>query len=194
MKHKIFILSLLTILFGSFYFSGMHSACATSVIELSDDQLVSMSSEIVHGEISAIEAVQISDSTILTRVTLEVKTWLKPSASTNSTFEFYTRGGTIGQITQSVPGEMQPQIGDEVVVFLERIPRYDNKPMLLGLKQGAFYAVENPSGPSKRIIQKTDGLEIQSKTNASFLSFRHTQTMDELIYRIHSKLEEKNNP
>ena len=166
-------------------------ASATSVIELTDDQFVSLSSEIVHGTIQSVESFEYSDSIVLTRVTLEVKTWLKPADKADSVFIFYTRGGTVGEKSQTIPGEVVPVVGDEVVVFLERIPRYQNLPMVLGLKQGAFYAEPAVAGSKKRMIQNIQDLTIQPVMNYSRPSFKTAQTLDDLIVQIRTKLAER---
>ena len=166
-------------------------ASATSVIELTDDQFVSLSSEIVHGRIQSVESFAYSEQVILTRVTLEVQTWLKPADKTDDVFVFYTRGGTVGDKSQTIPGEVEPVVGDEVVVFLERIPRYQNYPMVLGLKQGAYYAEADAAGRQKRMAQNMRDLTVRPTLNYSISSFKTARTLDDLIVQIRSKLAER---
>ena len=174
-------------------------AQATTVVALSDDNLTSMASHIVHGVIESVEPVHVSDAVILTRVSLRVKTWLKSDGDTPETFEFYTRGGTIGEITQTIPGDMQPVTGTEVVVFLERIPRFNNVPMLLGLLQGAFF-VEQPNMSTsdlqkqRRVAQKLGELHIHRAIGTPDSDFARAQSLGELLDKIRSRISDGGKP
>lgn len=124
---------------------------ATSVISLSDEQLAANSDYILHATILKAEPFEYNDHIILTRVTVRVHEYLKtPDNDKPEVFEFYTRGGAIGDITQTVLGEFVPVSGAEVVVFLEKIRKYDGRPMVLGLTQGAFVVEHQPMTRSDR--------------------------------------------
>lgn len=118
-------------------------AQATSVAALSDAQLVQFSDVIAHVTILSAEPFRFDENTILTRVTAQVRECIK-SCDDAETLVFYTRGGSIDDTTQVFPGEFRPAQGNEIVVFLEKIERYDDKLMVLGLEQGAFRIVPAP--------------------------------------------------
>ena len=109
-------------------------AQATSVAALSDAQLVEFSDVIAHVTILSAEPFRFDENTILTRIT----------ACDDETIVFYTRGGSLEDTTQVFPGEFRPAQGNEIVVFLEKIARYGDKLMVLGLEQGAFRIVPAP--------------------------------------------------
>ena len=163
-------------------------ALATTVISLSDESLTNLSDYIVHGVIESVEPVQISDKQILTRVSLSVKNWLKTSDEKTDTFVFYTRGGKIGDIVVTVPGEMQPIVSTEVVVFLEKVPRFDDVPMLLGLLQGAFFVepqTASPEGIQQRSISRhLNDLAIHRVEGTPESDFAQSKSLDELLDRI----------
>ena len=190
----IFAQILICILFAGGMVLQSNEAFATSVIELSDAQLVEMSSEIVHGTVLEVQSVQ-SGNQILSRVTLEVTTWLKPVDQTSKRFDFYLRGGQLGDFRQVVSGEMTVHVGEEVVVFLERIPKYGNLPMPLGLQQAAFYVEPNPEAdrcsldrPDKKVVQRINGLSIVSRHQQEPSSFRSAKTLDNLIHSIRARI------
>ena len=170
-------------------------AQATTVWELSDSSITSKATEIVHGTITAVESFQY-DAVILTKVTLRVETWLKPAQNTQKEFVFYTRGGKLSEIAQIVPGEMVPKPGMEVVVFLERIPRYNHVPMLLGLQQGAYYVedIESRVDQKRRIVQNLKGLNIHPADHPGSESFKQSQTLDELLDKIRKELQNEAKP
>lgn len=117
-------------------------AQATSVAALSDAQLVEFSDVIAHVTILSAEPFRFDENTILTRVTAQVRECLK--SCDDETIVFYTRGGSLEDTTQVFPGEFRPAQGNEIVVFLEKIARYGDKLMVLGLEQGAFSIVPAP--------------------------------------------------
>ncbi len=168
-------------------------AQATTVVSLSDESLTDLSDYIVHGVIESVEPVQVSDKMILTRVSLSVKHWLKSSDGRPETFVFYTRGGKIGDIAVSVPGEMQPAVGTEVVVFLEKVPRFDNVPMLLGLLQGAFFVEPQIASPEsikqRKVARQLDDLTIHRTEGTPDSDFAKSNSLDELLDRIQTTVE-----
>ncbi len=124
---------------------------ATSVVSLTDEQLVQNSDYIIHGTILKTEAMRFDEHTIITRVTILAHEYLKTcDEEKREIFEFYTRGGCFGDFVQNVSGEFVPAEGTEIVVFLEKIHRYEDRPMLLGLTQGVFVIHELPMTRSDR--------------------------------------------
>ena len=167
---------------------------ATTVVSLSDESLAAMADYIVHGVIASVEPVRV-DQTILTRVTLRVEHWLKPGNTDEpAVFVFYTRGGVVGDTAVTIPGEMQPVIGTEVVVFLERIHRFNDVPMLLGLLQGAFFVeppiMSMPDGKQpRRISQHLENLHIYRTEGVQNSDFAQSKSLDELLGKIRKTLE-----
>lgn len=120
-------------------------AHATTVIELTDFQLADMAEDIIHATVLGSHVERIQDSgLIVTAVTVQVHEWLKNQGDTPNICTFYTRGGAMDGLIQTVDGDPSFQDGQEIVAFLERVPRYQNKPMLLGLAQGAFLIARQP--------------------------------------------------
>ncbi len=124
-------------------FVCIQSAHATTLAALSDEELVDGAGAIVHGTIIQKESIQYDARTILTKVTLRVEEYLKlpEGSSEGQEFVFYTRGGEIGDVVQTVAGEFIAVEGAEVIVFLEKIKKYGDLWMVLGLRTGA-YSVE----------------------------------------------------
>ncbi|MBQ8037951.1 MAG: hypothetical protein IJ268_13250 [Proteobacteria bacterium] len=136
-----FLLSLLLVFTAVLLFPL--NAHATSVATLTDSQLVQFSDTIAHVTILSAEPFRFDENTILTRVTAQVRECLK-SCDDTETIVFYTRGGRLDDTTQVFPGEFKAAEGSEVVVFLEKIGRYEDRLMVLGLEQGAFRIVPVP--------------------------------------------------
>lgn len=148
-------------------------ALASTVMALSDEQLVEMSDDIIHLTILKTEGIQFNETTILTKVTAVVQESYKNSSiPTGSEYVFYSRGGSYEDFSQTVSGEFIPKEGMEVVVFLEKIKRYGNVPMVLGMTQGAFIADNTLSArsglqPLKRLYRRTADLNILGKQTES---------------------------
>ncbi len=123
------------------------SASATTVVELTDAEQVAYSDYILHGTVISITPELLETGLSVTRVTLKVHEWYK-NTDTNTewpeTMDFYVRGGTRGDFVQRVSGEFKPQLHDELIVMLEKLPRYQMRPMLVGLSYGAFVIDNTP--------------------------------------------------
>lgn len=126
-------------------------AQATTLAELTDQQLIEFSSAICYGTITDMNSLQTDAGFIVTAVDIDVIRWLKPEQNSSKTYTFYIRGGEYGDIVQNVHGEPSLRVGQSIVAFLEDVPRY-RLPMLLGLGQGAFIQTDDPQiqPPSKR--------------------------------------------
>lgn len=126
-------------------------AQATTLAELTDQQLIEFSSAICYGTITDMNSIQTDAGFIVTAVDIDVIRWLKPEQNSSKTYTFYIRGGEYGDIVQNVHGEPSLRVGQSIVAFLEDVPRY-RLPMLLGLGQGAFIQTDDPQiqPPSKR--------------------------------------------
>lgn len=123
------------------------SVSATTIVELTDAEQVAYSDYIVHGTVTEMVSEQTETGLMVMRVTLRVHEWYKTPPEWSelpATMDFYIRGGTQGEYVQTVSGEFRPVLGDELVVMLEKIPRYEMRPMLVGLSYGAFIVDSTP--------------------------------------------------
>lgn len=150
------ILFLVLLLFVFSGFACVQLAQATSVVSLSDAQLLDYSDYIVHATILGTESFRYDEKTIITRVTVDVHAYLKApdGAVEGERFEFYIRGGSVDDVQQMVPGEFEPVVGTEGIYFLEKIRRFDGLPFVLGLTQGVFVVDSLPMSRSDRKISK----------------------------------------
>lgn len=178
-------------------------AHATLLAELSDSRLVEFSSAICRAEIVSMTPIQMPDGAIVTAVGVDVIEWLKPADNSPKTYSFCIRGGQIGDIAQIVHGEPSLAVGQEIVAFLEYVPRYQC-PMLLGMAQGAFVAETAEASPefaqndsiktakSPKAAARDDGPVCRDRQTISFKraaksrysAFDAAQTPDELIEMI----------
>lgn len=177
-------------------------AHATLLAELSDSQLVEFSSAICRAEIVSMTPLQMPDGAIVTAVGVDVIEWLKPADNSAKTYTFCIRGGQIGDIAQIVHGEPTLGVGQEIVAFLEYVPRCQC-PMLLGMAQGAFVAetadspdiAQNDSiktAKSHKAAAPDDGPVCRDRQTISFKraaksrnsAFDAVQSRDELIEMI----------
>lgn len=94
-------------------------AGATSVLGVDLDQLARQSDAVVHGTVKAKESRWSGDGRrILTDVQIEVRESFKGSPARTVTVQ--QPGGVVGDIGQRVDGLATFEVGEEVVVFLER--------------------------------------------------------------------------
>lgn len=145
-----FLRRVILFVFLSIAFCGYMSsdvAWATTIVELSDADQVAYSDFILHGTVTHLVSETTEKGLVVTRVTMQVHEWLKSPAdwaTPPETMDFYVRGGIQGEFVQAVSGEFKPELGDELVVMLEKIPRYEMRPMLVGLSYGAFIVDQTP--------------------------------------------------
>ncbi len=152
------------LIFGIMVFGGMcgvfltgFEARASVVVELSQAQKVALSHVIVRGRVVQSEAVLQANGKIETKHVMEVTTWFKSDVPVSGdTLTFYTRGGALGDLVTRVGGEAQLVVGDEVVLFLERLGRSGSSELYpIGLSQGAFI-VQLDSLQQKRVIRSDE--------------------------------------
>lgn len=115
---------------------------ATTIAVLDDAQLVGFSDLIARVTILDMASFWYDDRTLLTRVRARVSEVYQGECGEE--LVFYVRGGRIDDITQTVGGEFEPAEGASLVVFLEKIARYDDQLFLTGLSQGAFIVDDVP--------------------------------------------------
>jgi hypothetical protein len=102
-------------------FALLSTAGATSVARLSFEELTDQSELVVSGQVNRSWAEWDAEHKyIWTRYELSVSGTLKGSAA--SSVVFSEPGGTVGDTGMSVPGSVGYAAGEEVVIFLQRMP------------------------------------------------------------------------
>lgn len=165
-------------------------AFATAVMALGDDQLTAAADAICYASVVAVHTVAFDDHTLLTAVNVEVIEWLKSDSDhPPKSYTFYTRGGSANGFAQTVSGEARFYEGQKVVVFLQKIKKYRNLPMVLGLSQGAFYVSADEKNRSKKSpIQRHITVTRLPHDIAS--DFDQADSVDELISLIRKQIQE----
>jgi hypothetical protein len=122
---------------------------ATSVREVSIDEMLRQSQLIFEGTVTAVEARENSQKRIHTYVTFEIKDIIKGEYRGNSiTLSFL--GGTMGDVTMAVGDMRLPQLGEHGIYFVESLERLQVNP-LYGWSQGHFI-VERDAAGSERVM------------------------------------------
>jgi hypothetical protein len=117
---------------------------ATSVREVSMDEMLQQSQVVFEGTVSAIEASQNTQKRIHTYVTFEVTDIIKGEYHGNTiTLRFL--GGTVGDVTMEVSDMRLPQEGEHGIYFVESLERFQVNP-LYGWSQGHFIVNRDHTG------------------------------------------------
>jgi hypothetical protein len=144
---KIRVLLLTTVWAGATV--GLAPARATTMVSMSMPQLAQASSDIVQARV--VSQVSEWDSThtqIVTLTTLAVLQTIKGNAS--STIQVRQLGGTVGNLTVSVPGDVSFRPHSEYVLFLE--PAEGSDYHVVGMTQGAYPVYLDPASHEERVI------------------------------------------
>ena len=122
---------------------------ATSVREVSMDEMLQQSQFVFEGTVTAIEARENSQKRIHTYVTFEIKDIIKGEYHSNIiTLRFL--GGTVGDVTMTVSDMRLPQEGEHGIYFVESLERFQVNP-LYGWSQGHFIVERDATG-SERVM------------------------------------------
>ena len=122
---------------------------ASSVLEVSLNEMLQQSQFVFEGTVTAIEAKENSQKRIHTYVTYEIKDIIKGKYHSNTiTLSFL--GGTVGDVTMAVSGMKFPQMGEHGIYFVESLERVQVHP-LYGWSQGHFIVERDVTG-SERIM------------------------------------------
>jgi hypothetical protein len=122
---------------------------ASSVLEVSLNEMLQQSQFVFEGTVTAIEARENSQKRIHTYVTFEIKDIIKGKYHSNIiTLSFL--GGTVGDVTMAVSGMRLPQEGEHGIYFVESLERLQVNP-LYGWSQGHFIVERDVTG-SERIM------------------------------------------
>ena len=117
------------------------AAEATVVRALDVEELTLRAEAVVRGvavEASAEWAAGGRQIHTVTRV--RVSSWMKGAADAG-TLEVRTPGGTVGDLTQRVSGAPSLRVGEELVLFLRRLPGKARRFTVVGFSQGKFSVV-----------------------------------------------------
>jgi hypothetical protein len=122
---------------------------ATSVREVSVDEMLRQSQLIFEGVVTAVEARENSQKRIHSYVTFEIKDIIKGEYHGSSiTLSFV--GGTMGNVTMAVSDMRLPQPGEHGIYFVESLERLQANP-LYGWSQGHFIVERDATG-SERVM------------------------------------------
>lgn len=120
---------------------------ATTVREVSMDDMLQQSQLIFEGTVTAVEARANSQKRIHTYVTFEIKDVIKGEYPRNIiTLRFL--GGTVGDVTMRASDMRVPQQGEHGIYFVESLDRLQVNP-LYGWSQGHFIVERDATGSGR---------------------------------------------
>lgn len=129
-----------------------------SFVPMGLDELSQKADIIVHGEIIHVKSEWTKDnSSIRTIVFVSVQEQWKGKPT--SSLSFIQPGGSIGEISEEVPGLPTFQSSDKVILFLKEIP--GNGMTLFGGEQGRFLLTTDLAG--NRVVEDSEGQFIPLK-------------------------------
>ncbi len=134
------------------------SLCATTLEQLSMDDMIQKSTAIVRAKVTASRGAAQGDS-VWTMYGLQIIETLKPSGKPFT--EVGVPGGAAGGVRQTVAGAPQLTVGQEYVVFVW-IGR-SGLPQVIGLSQGLFNVSRDASG--KTVLRRPAAAERMVDTN-----------------------------
>ena len=107
---------------------------------LAVSELAGKADLIVEGRVLGKVSLRDDASRIYTKVQIQVSEVWKgspPASSTSNLLTIVQGGGTVGDVREEVSGQVQYDLGEEVVAFLVINPR--GEPVTIGLAQGKFH-------------------------------------------------------
>jgi hypothetical protein len=135
-------------------------ATATTVVALSDADLVHGAKTIVHADVLEKHSVQLQGSgRIYTEYRFHVKDLLKGAAAGDGTVVFREWGGEVNGVHYWIPGVNGYEPGEEVVTFLGEQDARTGVGFTFGLAQGKF-RVERAEGGKVRLTRRLGSLEV----------------------------------
>jgi hypothetical protein len=130
---------------------------ATTVVELSLEQLVGKADTIVVATVGEQLSHWNKRGHIVTDVELEVQQTLKGYASEGEPLTVTTQGGTVGDIIMKVEGSPRFVSGATILVFLREVPSLGEL-RVVGMSQGIRYLYDGPYG--QMILPGGEGLNL----------------------------------
>ena len=129
------------------------SAFATSVVKLTDQQMVRLSSVVAEGRVIEVRSGWSPDRTqIFTTVTIEVTGTLKGARPQNGRLVVNMLGGRVGDTVMELVGQPTFTTGENVIVFLDAArPQYTP---ITGLNQGKLTVSPDPVTGSLDVVDR----------------------------------------
>jgi hypothetical protein len=132
---------------------------ATTMVSMSMEQLTQASSDIVQARVvDQVCGWNAAHTQILTITTLEVSQTLKGNAP--SSVQVRQLGGTVGNITLSIMGDVAFRPQGEYVLFLE--PADGSYYDVVGMTQGAYPVYQDALSKQQRVVLPSNLAQIQS--------------------------------
>ncbi len=134
-------------------------ARATTMVSMSMEQLTQASSDIVQARVvNQVSGWNATHTQIVTITTLAVVQTLKGNAP--STVQVRQLGGSVGNMTVSVPGDIAFRPQGEYVLFLE--PGGGSNYHVVGMTQGAYPVYQDAMSKQERVVLPVNLAQIQS--------------------------------
>ncbi len=126
------------------------AANATLVLDLDLPTLTEEATHVIHADVIASHSRSV-EGRFITEVKLRVRDHIKRSQRLpqGDAITIETPGGTVGELTQMVPGTPVLRPGDEVLLFLWQREE-ETRPRILGLAQGAWQVTRSEKGAEAR--------------------------------------------
>jgi len=139
--------------------AALSPARATTMVSMSLAQLAQASSDVVQARVvSQRSEWSAAHTQIVTITTLAVLQTLKGDAP--STVQIRQLGGTVGNLTVSVPGEVAFRPQAEYILFLE--PADGSNYQVVGMTQGAYPVYQDATSHEDRVVLPLNQAPIQS--------------------------------
>jgi len=156
-------------LLGALSASG--SAGATVVRALDDEALVRGSEAIVAGSVASVVALAgpVDGPAIFTRIEIDVwQTFKALPEGAPARLTLLQTGGTLGERTLHVHGQARFEVGEPVLVFIERV--FDGRLIPYGMAQGKFSLIERDG--RMVAVRDVSGLAVAGRAPDGTLAIR----------------------
>jgi hypothetical protein len=120
------------------------SASASSVLEVSMDEMLQKSQFVFEGRVTAVKSMENSSKRIHTYITFEILDVIKGEYN-DKTITLRFLGGTVGDVTMGISDMRYPQQGEQGIYFVESLERNQINP-LYGWSQGHFIIDRDAAG------------------------------------------------
>ena len=167
-------------------------AFATQVLSYSVEEATDAADVVIEGRVTDVHAERptYAPKRIVTRVTIAVSERLKGVPATQASVELTLPGGEVGRFGQRVAGVPVYEVGDDVIVFLQRVPM-NGTLVLTGLAVGSWQVDRRPSLPMvtsdrtalRLLVRDTEGRLVRAPTEHSIVR----QPLSELLERIRAR-------
>jgi hypothetical protein len=159
-------------------------ANATSVREVSMNEMLQKSQFVFEGRVTAVESKENIQKRIHTYITFEIMDIIKGAYNSNIiTLRFL--GGTVGNVTLAVSDMRLPQEGEHGIYFVESLERMQVNP-LYGWSQGHFIVVRDVTG-IERIMTNgrlpVIGVRGETPDKQTFTDKEHIQALSQGLSR-----------